>query len=101
GNGAAVRRLPEWRFGFYFLAVGLGFMFVEIAFIQKFILFLSHPLYAVAVVLCAFLCFAGLGSRYSQLMPARGGDHRGRRQAALAVSGIFLAVTVFLWAHPT
>jgi hypothetical protein len=41
-------------------------MFVEIAFIQKFILFLSHPLYAVAVVLCAFLSFAGLGSRYSQ-----------------------------------
>ena len=41
-------------------------MFVEIAFIQKFILFLSHPLYAVAVVLCAFLVFAGLGSRASR-----------------------------------
>ena len=26
-------------------------MFIEIAFIQKFLLFLSHPLYAVAVVL--------------------------------------------------
>lgn len=101
GNGAAVQRLPEWRFGFYFLAVGLGFMFVEIAFIQKFILFLSHPLYAVAVVLCAFLCFAGLGSRYSQRMPARGGEHRGRRQAALAVSGICMASLVYLVALPT
>jgi len=53
------------RVAVYFLALGLGFMFIEIAFIQKFILFLSHPLYAVAVVLCAFLLFAGLGSRFS------------------------------------
>ena len=37
-------------------------MFIEIAFIQKFILFLHHPLYAVSVVLCAFLVFAGMGS---------------------------------------
>ena len=49
----------------YFLAIGFGFMFVEIAFIQKFVLFLSHPLYAVAVVLFAFLLFAGIGSRVS------------------------------------
>jgi hypothetical protein len=49
----------------YFLALGFAFLFVEMAFIQKFILFLSHPLYAVAVVLSAFLIFAGLGSLYS------------------------------------
>jgi hypothetical protein len=46
----------------YFLAIGFAFMFMEIAFIQKFVLFLSHPLYAVAVVLCAFLVFAAAGS---------------------------------------
>ena len=57
--------LARWRVAVYFLGIGLGFMFLEIAFIQKFILFLAHPLYAVAVVLCAFLVFAGLGSRYS------------------------------------
>jgi SAM-dependent methyltransferase len=50
----------------YFSALGLAFLFVEIAFIQKFILFLHHPLYAVAVVLAAFLLFAGAGSLYSQ-----------------------------------
>ena len=49
----------------YFTAVGMAFMFIEIAFIQKFILFLHHPLYAVSVVLCAFLVFAGLGSLMS------------------------------------
>jgi len=50
----------------YFLAIGFGFMFIEIAFIQKFVLFLSHPLYAVAVVLFAFLLFAGIGSAFSK-----------------------------------
>lgn len=61
----SLRRGParQWRAGLYFLAVGLGFMFVEIAYIQKFILYLSHPLYAVAVVVTGFLVFAGLGSR--------------------------------------
>jgi hypothetical protein len=49
----------------YFFALGSGFMFIEIAFIQKLILFLGHPLLAVAVVLFAFLAFAGLGSRYA------------------------------------
>jgi SAM-dependent methyltransferase len=50
----------------YFAAIGLAFMFIEIAFIQKFVLFLSHPLYAVAVVLFAFLLFAGTGSAASR-----------------------------------
>ena len=57
----------RWRFLVYFPAIGVAFMFIEIAFIQKFILFLHHPLYAVSVVLCSFLVFAGLGS----LMSAR------------------------------
>jgi len=55
----------RWRVLVYFPAIGVAFMFIEIAFIQKFILFLHHPLYAVSVVLCAFLVFAGLGSLMS------------------------------------
>jgi hypothetical protein len=58
--------IARWRVAVYFSAIGFGFMFLELAFIQKFILFLAHPLYAVAVVLCAFLVFAGVGSRLSQ-----------------------------------
>ncbi|MDX1698369.1 MAG: hypothetical protein R3308_08785, partial [Thiohalobacterales bacterium] len=79
-----VQRLPVLV---YFGAIGLAFLFLEIAFIQKFILFLSHPLYAVAVVLCAFLVFAGLGSNFSTRLAA----FRGRRVAArLAVLAIVL-----------
>ena len=46
----------------YFASLGFAFFFVEIAFIQKFLLFLHHPVFAVAVVLSGFLVFAGLGS---------------------------------------
>jgi len=50
----------------YYLAIGLAFLFIELAFIQKFTLILSQPLYAIAVALCAFLIFSGLGSLYAE-----------------------------------
>jgi len=50
----------------YFLFLGVGYMFIEISFIQKFTLFLSYPVYAVAVVMAAFLFFSGCGSYFSQ-----------------------------------
>lgn len=46
----------------YFACLGLGFMFLEIALMQKFVLFLGHPLYAAATVIATFLFFAGLGA---------------------------------------
>jgi hypothetical protein len=49
----------------YFTALGLAYIFIEIAFIQKLVLFLGHPLYAVAVALAGFLVFSGFGSRYA------------------------------------
>ncbi len=58
-DGETPRR---WRVMSYFMCLDLAFMFVEIAFIQRFVLFLGHPLYAVAVVLAGFLAFAGIGS---------------------------------------
>ena len=50
----------------YFAAIGFGFMFVEIAFIQKFVLLLGHPLFATPLVLASFLLFAGVGSLASE-----------------------------------
>ncbi|QYZ64650.1 MAG: spermidine synthase [Gammaproteobacteria bacterium (ex Lamellibrachia satsuma)] len=54
-----------WKVVIYFTAIGLAFLFIEIAFIQKFMLFLANPIYAVAVVLCGFLIFSGIGSQYA------------------------------------
>ncbi len=46
----------------YFVGLGGGFITVEMAFMQKFILFLGHPTYALVVVLFALLIFSGIGS---------------------------------------
>ncbi len=54
------------RVAAYFFVIGLGFLFLEIAFMQKFILYLGNPLYAAAVILAIFLIFAGMGSRHVQ-----------------------------------
>ncbi|MDJ0780135.1 MAG: SAM-dependent methyltransferase [Gammaproteobacteria bacterium] len=50
----------------YFFALGLGFLLIEIVYLQQFILLLHHPVYAAAVVLASFLVAAGLGSAWSQ-----------------------------------
>ncbi len=49
---------------FYFGMIGLGFMLVEIPLIQRFILYLDQPAYALAAILFCILLFSGLGSRY-------------------------------------
>lgn len=55
----------RWRTVFYFTALGLSFLFIEIIFIQRFTLFLGHPLYSVSVILASFLVFAGAGAAVS------------------------------------
>ncbi|MDT8319272.1 MAG: hypothetical protein RQ826_01960 [Xanthomonadales bacterium] len=87
------------RAGTYFFLLGLAFLFVEIVFIQKFILFLSHPLYAVAVVLAGFLVFAGLGSGASQRLAQRAG-RRGRSPLPGVVAGIALLALAYALALP-
>ena len=72
----------SWRVAGYFLALGLAFLFLEIAFIQKFILFLGHPVYAVSVVLSGFLVFSGLGSRFSGRLVSCNNPVAGRRRVA-------------------
>ncbi|MBN2406605.1 MAG: hypothetical protein JXJ19_02810 [Elusimicrobia bacterium] len=46
----------------YFGCLGMGFMLIEISLINKFILFLGHPVYALSVVLFSILVFCGIGS---------------------------------------
>ena len=49
----------------YFACLGAGFIIVEMAMIQKFILFLGHPVYSLAVVLFSVLAFSAIGSYVS------------------------------------
>jgi hypothetical protein len=50
----------------YFVAIGLGYILVEIAFIQRFVLFLGHPTYALTVVVFLLLLSSGVGSLASR-----------------------------------
>ena len=67
-------RLPKGpaivRRSLYFLAIGVAFMFVEMPWLQRFVLYLGHPSYATTVVLSALLVGAGLGAMLSpRLLP--------------------------------
>ena len=78
----------------YFVAIGLGYILVEIAFIQRFVLFLGHPVYALTVVVFLMLLASGAGSLVSRLWlrePQRVGI------PLLVVAGV-LAVYVWLLA---
>jgi uncharacterized membrane protein YciS (DUF1049 family) len=65
-----IRRVPSGggvrRYLLFFVGIGLAYILAEIAFIQKFVLFLGHPTYALAVAVLALLLASALGSRYSQ-----------------------------------
>lgn len=89
--GRRVARPVRARVAAYFAAIGVAFMFVEIAFIQKFVLLLHHPLYAVAVALFAFLLSAGLGSRWSERLSEAAVQ---RRQTAALNVVVIIALTL-------
>jgi hypothetical protein len=53
----------------YFVCLGIGYMFVEVFFIQKMSLLLGHPAYAIAVTLGGMLLASGAGSVLSTRLP--------------------------------
>jgi hypothetical protein len=63
GDAGAGRHTPALL---YFVALGLGYILVEIAFIQRFVLFLGHPTYALTVVVFLLLLASGAGSLASR-----------------------------------
>jgi len=79
----------------YFGGLGVGFIVIEMAMIQRFILFLGRPVYALAVVLFSLLLFSGVGS----LLSSKVADTRLEKTAAkvlMAIAGITLAYVALL-----
>ena len=73
----------------YFLALGVGYLFVEMALIQRLVFFLANPVYAVAVVLAGLLLVSGLGSGWAaRRLRDRSSAARLACWAALAVAAI-------------
>jgi hypothetical protein len=72
----------------YFASLGLGFMFIEVALIQKLTLFLGYPTYSLTVTLFSILLSSGFGS----LLSERYAGNRNRAFATLL--GVMVVVMV-------
>ena len=53
----------------YFGALGAGFMLLEVALLQRFVLLLGHPVYSLTVTLFSLLLGTGIGSLISRRVP--------------------------------
>ncbi|HSJ56382.1 MAG TPA: hypothetical protein VLC95_04325 [Anaerolineae bacterium] len=72
GGGATTGDGAPWgRTLAYFGLLGLGFLFVELPLMQRFILYLDRPIYAFAAVATSILLFSGVGSQLSPRLPPR------------------------------
>jgi len=76
-------------FLFYFLAIGAGYILIEVALIQKFVLFLGHPTYALTVVIFSMLLSSGAGSYASKRLI---GDNVKRLWLVLALAAGLVGV---------
>jgi hypothetical protein len=74
----------------YFAALGAGFMLIEVALLQRFVLLLGHPSYSLSVTLFSLLLGTGIGSFWTRTFP----DDAvvGRLVAALALTAVVGAV---------
>ena len=60
----------------YFGALGAGFMLIEVAILQRFVLLLGHPVYSLTVTLFSLLLGTGIGAALSRRLdgPKRCGE---------------------------
>jgi hypothetical protein len=92
--GRQQRHEAPIRSGIYFLCLGLAFLFVEIACMQRYGLFIGHPLFAAVAVLAGFLMFAGAGSFVASRVRNRG------RTLKWALAGIVVLLLLQTLALP-
>lgn len=89
-------RLPRQKgvpgFLLFFLFIGAGYILIEVALIQKFVLFLGHPTYALTVVIFSLLISSGLGSYFSRQWL------QGRHASLLRVLGVIAVLVALLGA---
>jgi len=90
-------RLPSHRgvrgFLLYFLFIGAGYILIEVALIQKFVLFLGQPVYALTVVIFSMLVSSGIGSAFSKRLL---GESEGRLIKLLGCIALLAALLALL-----
>jgi len=74
---------------FYFAFIGFAFLLVEIPLIQRFILYLGNPAFAMSTVLFSLLLFSSFGSQLSHRIPFK-----------LAIGLLVILQAILLWGLP-
>ena len=91
-------RLPRQRgvlgFLLYFLFIGSGYILIEVGLIQKFVLFLGHPTYALTVVIFSMLLSSGCGSYASRRLLAKREGRLIKALGCVALSTALLALVL-------
>ncbi len=89
-------RLPKQKgviaFLWYFICLGAGYILIQVALIQKFVLLLGHPTYALVVIVFSMLVASGIGSYFSRRVIA---DNDGRLMRVLFAISILVAILAF------
>ncbi len=76
----------------YFACIGVGYILIQVSLIQKFVLLLGHPTYALTVIIFSMLVFSGLGSFMSRRIT--GESEQGLLRALIAAAICVAAVGV-------
>jgi spermidine synthase len=78
----------------YFSLIGVGFMMIEIALLQRMSIFLGHPVYSLSVLLSTLILSTGIGSFLSEKLPLQSS---GRLVIwSLAAGAYTIGLTLFL-----
>ena len=95
-SGSELRGSPWPRWLAYFGMLGAGFMLIEVALLQRFVLLLGHPVYSLTVTLFSVLLGTGIGS----LISRRVSDASLRRTLQLVLLGIVGVAILAIFALP-
>jgi hypothetical protein len=76
----------------YFLCIGIGYILIQVSLIQKFVMLLGHPTYALTVIIFSMLVFSGIGSFYSRRVV---GASDARLKRVLLLVAILVAILAF------
>lgn len=90
-------RLPKQKgvitFLWYFICLGAGYILIQVALIQKFVLLLGHPTYALVVIVFSMLVASGIGSYFSRRIIA---DDDARLVRVLCAIAVLITVLAFV-----
>jgi hypothetical protein len=78
----------------YFGIIGLAYMLIQIALLQRFAIYLGHPTYTLSIVLFSMLLFTGVGSVISERVPIGPGARA--RLLPLLIAGTVVLIALLL-----